>query len=135
MKIRKLLASALLLSTLTAAPAVSAADPVVELMGIVTEMRSELSLNPEQNARLDNWIAEAPAKRRQLEAEARGLRIELRDNILLGLSNFERQQLKAKLAEKEMLLIEMRNVCTNFLRDTLDADDFKRVVETYRARV
>ncbi|MGB0720990.1 MAG: hypothetical protein ACPGU7_01230 [Gammaproteobacteria bacterium] len=135
MKIRNLVVSAFLLSSLSGAPTVMAADPVVALMGIVTDMRGELSLSDEQNAKLDNWIAEAPAKREALEREARQLRIELRDNILLGLSRFEREQLKSRLAEKEMLLIEMRSICTNFLRDTLSEDDFKRVVDSYRNRV
>lgn len=118
-------------------PAVNATDelgaPIVELMPHVKTLAAELQLSPEQRARIDAWAAEAPVKRRQLEAETRALRQQLRDAILDGADRLTREDLKQQLAAKQTRLIEMRSLCTRMLRDTLDDAQFARVVASYRA--
>ncbi|MGB0720993.1 MAG: hypothetical protein ACPGU7_01245 [Gammaproteobacteria bacterium] len=133
MSLRTLFATTLLCASILPFQA-TAAEPIVALMPIVKELRAELNLNADQNASLDAWLAEAPAKRKSLEGEVAALRSELRDAILDGSTRMQRDDLKARLAAKETRLIEMRSLCTRFLRNTLDKDDFDRVVATYRAR-
>jgi hypothetical protein len=121
-----------------ALPSVASADgelgrPIVELMPQVKKLRAELGLNAEQQAALDAWIAEAPKKRKQLEAETLQIKQQLRDAILDGSDRLTREALKQALAEKQTRLIEMRSLCTRMLRQTLDEEQFARVVASYRA--
>jgi hypothetical protein len=109
------------------------AAPIVELMPHVKQLMTELNLNAEQVATLDSWLADAPAKRKALEAEAAAVREQLREAILNGESRLKREQLKNALAAKETRLIEMRSLCTRMLRNTLTPEQFDRVVAQYRA--
>jgi hypothetical protein len=137
MKLKQQLATLVLVGVVFSSGLVSAegsglAAPIVELMPHVKQLRAELDLTAEQNATLDSWLAEAPAKRQALEAETIAVRKQLREAILNGESRLRREELKKELAAKETRLIEMRSLCTRMLRDTLTQDQFARVVARYR---
>ena len=70
-----LLAASLALPAFAAAERNQLGEPVVALMPHVKAMRADLGLNEQQNSTLDNWIAEAPARRQQLEGETLAERI------------------------------------------------------------
>lgn len=80
-------------------------------------------------------MAEAPAKRKQLEQETLAIRAELREAILKPEIRIRRDALKKELAEKQTRLIEMRSLCTRMLRDTISAELFDKVVSTYRESI
>lgn len=130
---------ALLLSAGLCIPLHATADtaelgaPIVELMPHFEKLAAELGLTAEQRATIDAWVAEAPLKRKQMEAETVALRAQLRDAILDGADRMTRENLKKELAAKQTRLIEMRSLCTRMLRQTLTADQFARVVASYRA--
>ena len=111
------------------------AEPVVALMPQVKQLRASLKLNEQQARALDNWIAEAPVRRKQMEAEMRELRLQMREAILNNESRLTRESLKKQIADKEMRLIEMRALCVRMLRKTLTPDQFAQVVASYRAQV
>jgi hypothetical protein len=110
-------------------------DPVVQLMPHVKKLRDSLNLDAEQNRAIDNWLAEAPAKRKQLEAENRALRTQMREAILNNENRLMREGIKSLIAQNEMRLMEMRALCTRFLRSTLNQEQFGKVVASYRAEV
>lgn len=111
------------------------AEPVVALMPQVKQLRASLKLNEQQVRTLDNWIAEAPVRRKQMESEMRDLRVQMREAILNNETRLKRESLKKQIAEKEMRLIEMRALCVRMLRKTLTPDQFAQVVASYRAQV
>jgi len=121
------------MTTLAAEPQL--AEPVVQLMPHVKKLRDSLDLNAEQDKVLDNWMAEAPLKRKAMEAEARQLRQQMREAILNNESRLVREEIKAQIAEKELRLIEMRALCTRMLRNTLNEEQFAKVLASYRAQV
>ena len=60
-------------------------------------------------------------------------REQLRDAILSGAHRLQRETLKKQLAAQQTRLIEMRSLCARMLRQTLDAEQYARVVASYRA--
>lgn len=111
------------------------AEPIVKLMPHVTQMRDSLGLDLDQNRVLDNWLASAPTTRRQLEDEARMLRARLREAIILDQDFLVRKDLEKRLAINETHQIELRILCVRMLRETLDPEQFSRVIAAYLAKV
>ncbi len=128
-----LLALGLGIPMLASADSPELGAPVVELMPHVGKLGEALNLTAEQQTRLAAWKAEAPARRKVLEAETLATRAQLREAILSGADRMQREALKKQLAEQQTRLIEMRSLCTRMLRQTLDADQFAKVVASYRA--
>lgn len=128
-----------LLGACLAVPFVASADrtqlgePIVELMPHVKELRAQLGLTARQVATLDAWIVAAPARRRALETEALRTRQALRDAILAGADRMTHDDLKSRLAATQTRLVEMRSLCVRMLRQTLNEDQFARVVARYQA--
>lgn len=115
-----------------AEPAISLASPIVELVGIAKGM--DLGLNEEQRSKLDAWIKTAPVKRKALENEQVQLRTQLRESILAGKPEDERKALIEKITVNEAELLTMRGICADFLRQTLTAEQYDKVVAAYRAK-
>lgn len=128
-----IVAIAIAFPTFVNAEEIDLGTPIVSLMPHLKKMRAELHLDKQQNTTINNWIAEAPAKRKELESEVVTLRKQLRDAILDGSERIHREELKKKLAAKNTRLIEMRSLCTRMLRNTLNAEQFDKVVSSYRA--
>ncbi|MCB1801329.1 MAG: hypothetical protein KDI82_06545 [Gammaproteobacteria bacterium] len=128
-----LLALALGMPMLANAGDTELATPIVELMPHLKKLAPELGLSREQEARLAAWAAEAPAKRKEIEQAAMATRAQLRDAILSGADRIERETLKKQLAAQETRLIEMRSLCARMLRQTLDTEQYAKVVASYRA--
>lgn len=138
MKIKHIIISSAL-ALIVATPFTAVADtselgaPIVQLMPHFKEIRAQLNLNTDQNTTIDDWLAAAPAKRKAMENETIAVRQQLRDAILDGAPRIKREALKGQLAEKQTRLIEMRSLCTRMLRDTLNKEQFSKVVKNYRA--
>ena len=112
-------------------------NAVVSLMPHVKQLRASLGLTDQQASKIDNWIAAAPAKRKQLEGQMRQLREQMREAILNNESRLVREDLKSQIAETEMRLIEMRQIemrvlCVRMLRNTLNDKQFAKVVASFR---
>jgi len=107
--------------------------PIVELMPHVQKLAPDLNLSAEQQERLDRWLAEAPAKRRELEQEYLAIQQKLREAILEREERIVREELIAKLADKSKQLIQMRSLCVRMLEDTLSDEQYEQVVASYRA--
>ena len=107
--------------------------PIIELMPHVKKLAAELDLNAEQQSKLAAWKADAPLKRKALEAETLKTRTRLREAILQGADRMQREQLKRQLAAQQTRLIEMRSLCARMLRQTLTAEQFEKVVASYEA--
>jgi len=85
--IRTILVTGLLTLTLPftpvmAEPAIQIAGPVIELVPIVKAKADELKLSADQKAKLEAWMADAPAKRKAIEQEQVELRMKLRQATL-----------------------------------------------------
>jgi hypothetical protein len=138
MKLTKIATSSIIAIAIAFPAFVSAEEidlgtPIVSLMPHLKKLRTELHLDKAQNTTINNWIAEAPAKRKALESEVVTLRKQLRDAILDGSERIHREELKKQLAAKNTRLIEMRSLCTRMLRNTLNEEQFDKVVSSYRA--
>ncbi len=131
--ISSIIAIAIAFPVFVSAEEIDLGTPIVSLMPHLKKMRTELDLDKNQNATIDNWIAEAPAKRKALESEVISLHKQLRNAILDGSERIHREKLKKQLAEKNTRLIEMRSLCTRMLRNTLNKEQFDKVVSSYRA--
>jgi len=122
-------------------------NAVVSLMPHVKQLRASLGLSDQQASKIDNWTAEAPAKRKQLEGKMRQLREQMREAILHNESRLVREGLKSQTAQTEMRQtemrqtemrqtemrqIEMRVLCVRMLRNTLDDKQFAKVVASFR---
>ena len=128
------LSFALMTAPAQAEPAIQLASPVVELIPVVKQQAGSLNLSQEQKAKLDKWVAEAPAKRKALENEQIELRGKLRAAVLTLNSEDERKQLIEKIAENEEKLMTMRARCVDFLRELLTVEQFDKVVAAYKAK-
>lgn len=117
-----------------AEPAVQLASPIVELVPIVKMQADTLHLSPEQKAKLDAWMAEAPAKRKAVEQEQIELRTKLRAAILTLNSEDERKTLTEQITANEAKLLGMRAKCVEFIRNMLTVEQFDKVVATYKAK-
>jgi len=131
--ISSIIAIAIAFPAFVSAEEIDLGTPIVSLMPHLKKLRTELHLDKTQNTTIDNWIAAAPAKRKALESEVITLRKQLRDAILDGSERIHREELKKQLAEKNTRLIEMRSLCTRMLRNTLNQEQFDKVVSSYRA--
>ena len=138
MKIAHLIATSILAASF-AFPVASVADnrelaaPVIELMPHLKKLRTELELDDAQNAVIDNWLAEAPIKRKELEAQTIEVRAKLRDALLNRDERMVRDRLKKELQEMNTRLIEMRSLCARMLHTTLTDDQYAKVADSYRA--
>jgi len=129
-----IIAIAMAFPTFVSAEEIDLGTPIVSLMPHLKKLRTELNLDKKQNETIDSWIAEAPTKRKSLESEVITLRKQLRDAILDGSERIHREELKKQIAEKNTRLIEMRSLCTRMLRNTLNEEQFGKIVASYRAK-
>ncbi|MFP4295064.1 MAG: hypothetical protein ACLFQH_04460 [Halothiobacillaceae bacterium] len=106
--------------------------PIVELMPHVQKLSDQLDLNAEQKKALDAWMADAPARREALEEEYLTIRAELREAILDRDDRLKRERLIAHLAEKDKQLTQMRSLCARMLEQTLNDEQYRQVVESYK---
>ena len=107
------------------------AMPIATLMKHFTAIRSGLGLSDKQNIIIDNWIENAPARRNELEKEATALRKELRVAIINGESRLKRENIKKKLSDSNIRLIEANSLCVRMLQNTLTEDQYAAVIKRY----
>jgi Spy/CpxP family protein refolding chaperone len=128
------LATTLALSPLMAQAAIQdLPTPIIELMPHVKKLAEsgKLQLTAEQKKVLDDWMANAPAKRKAMEADYVQLRQELRTAILDNKDRIEREKLTSALLAKEEELIKMRGICHRMLVKELTPAQFDMVKTAY----
>lgn len=131
---KTLLTAALILASATAPFAQQAAKrtelsaPIVVLTPVVAKNADALNLTEAQRADLQNWIATMPAKRKAVEADAITARAALRDAIVSGAPQTEREELAATVGAFETQLVLMRSACTDYWRATLTKDQFAQLL-------
>lgn len=104
-------------------------DPIIRLTGVIVKNADALDLTPNQRADLKAWIESKPAKRKALEADARGKRAQLRAAIIDGAERADRQALAQELGVLETRLVMMRSDCVDHWRATLTQDQFAQALE------
>lgn len=107
--------------------------PIIELIPQVKQLMQsdKLQLNAEQKATFDNWIAEAPKKRKEVEAQYIDIRQQLRDAILDNADRVKREALIKELQHKDDELIKMRSLCNQMLIKTLTPEQYELVKSSY----
>jgi len=138
MKLRQLAAGSVLALMLASPFAATAqpcdlGEPIINLMPHFQAMRADLGLNPQQSQVIDAWLAEAPARRAAMEAEACEVRAKLRDALLYRAPRLAREELKREMAYKDARLVEIRSLCARMLHSTLTPEQYKAVVGRYLA--
>ncbi len=108
--------------------------PIVELIPHMKQLTQsgKLQLNDEQKQTIDNWVAEAPKKRKEVEAQYVEIRQQLRDAILDNADRVKREALIKELQHKDDELIKMRSLCNQMLIKTLTPEQRQLVVQAYR---
>lgn len=126
------LAAALAAATALPAAAQEARElsaPIVAFTPVIKANADALELTEAQRADLANWLATMPAKRKALEADALSARAALREAIVAGAPQEERQPLAARVGELETKLVMARSGCTDHWRETLTEAQFAKMLE------
>ncbi|MCM2563395.1 Spy/CpxP family protein refolding chaperone [Lutimaribacter sp. EGI FJ00015] len=126
-------------ATLAAAPALAEGPrelsaPIVAFTPVIVKNADVLNLTEVQRADLKQWTSTMPAKRKATETEARDARAALRQAIIEGAPQAEREALAQKVGEVETRLVLMRSACTDHWRGVLTEDQFAQMVALYRAK-
>lgn len=108
------------------------AAPIIELMPAFKKVRADLKLDEKQAKTIDAWMAEAPAKKKELKQEALVVRTELRDALITRTSRMKREELKFKLGEANRRIIEIQSLCARMLNDTLTKEQYAKVIDAYK---
>jgi len=138
MNIKSLLITSLLTITLATpafaekAPTTELASPLIELIPAFKQVRAELKLNEEQNKAVDAWMASAPIKKEELKQQVVSVRSELREALINRDSRAKRDELKTKLEQATRRVIEMESLCARMLHNTLNKEQYEKVVAQYR---
>jgi len=132
-QMKKILVSAAL-AMAVASPAIAEkkrelSAPIVAFTPVIKKNADALELNESQRADLAAWLAEMPAKRKALEAEALGARAELRMAIIEGAPNDERAALAERVGDIEAKLVTMRSNCTDHWREVLSEEQFDQMLK------
>lgn len=138
MKLQKMLITSLLAVAISTpafaekAPTTELAAPLIELIPAFKKVRTELNLDEKQSKTVDNWMKEAPAKKEELRQEVITVRNELREALINRDPRATRDALKLKLESANRRLIEMQSLCARMLHNTLNKEQYKKVIEQYR---
>lgn len=111
------------------------AAPIINLMPLVKELRDELKLDEKQTKAIDAWVAEAPAKRKELTLKIVEVRAELREALLNREDRIKREKLKFELSEANRRLIELKSLCARMLHNTLTDEQYAKVVAKYKESI
>jgi len=108
------------------------ASPIIELMPAFKKVRDALKLEEKQAKEIEAWMAEAPAKKKELKQDVLAIRAELRDSLINRDSRIKREELKFKLSEANRRIIEMQSLCARMLHNTLTDKQYGQVVAEYK---
>ena len=108
------------------------ADPIIALMPAFKKVREELKLNAEQSKTIDDWLAAAPQKKKELKENILTARAILRESLINRGSRMKREELKFNLGEANRRLIELQSLCARMLHNTLSDDQYAKVVAQYK---
>ncbi len=98
--------------------------PIVLYTPILLKQAEALQLTPEQRQKVQDWVAEMPAKREAVEAQVLALRQDLRSAIEDGAPEAERLLLAKEIGILETELLMMRSRCADYWREALTPEQF-----------
>ncbi|MGB4060616.1 MAG: hypothetical protein WBK26_10415 [Burkholderiaceae bacterium] len=110
-----------------------AALPVVELMPLTMKHEADLKLSAEQIKALEDFRKQAMPNRLAVQKKILELRAQARMAILENKPQAEREELMKQVGEVEVKHMQGRNACTDFLRKTLNAEQFAELSRLYLA--
>ena len=102
---------------------------IVMLTPVVAKNAEALELDAEQQAALEDWLANSPAVREALEDHVIAQRDELREMILQGADPQTRAEKAAYIGQLESELLMMRSNCTDHWRNVLNEEQFSKMLE------
>ncbi|SEA09985.1 hypothetical protein [Rubrimonas cliftonensis] len=102
--------------------------PIVALTPVLVANMDALDLDAAQRAEVRSHLAAMPAKRMAFEDETVALRVTLREAILTGAPQAEREALAARIGAAETRLLLMRSGCADKWRALLSPEQFKSLV-------
>lgn len=110
-----------------------AALPVVELMPLTMKHEADLKLSAEQIKALEDFRKQAMPTRLAVQKKILELRAQARMAILENKPQAEREELMKQVGEVEVKHMQGRNACAEFLRKTLNAEQFAELSRLYLA--
>lgn len=126
--------AALVASTAMAEGPRELSAPIVAFTPVIVKNADALNLTEAQRADLKQWTSTMPAKRKAIEEEARQARAALRQAIVDGAPQTEREALAQKVGQMETRLVLMRSACADHWREVLSEEQFAQMVALYQAQ-
>lgn len=123
------LAAALMGSAAIAQDARELSAPIVAFTPVLVKNADALNLTEAQRADLKAWTSTMPAKRKAIEAEAMNARAALRQAIIDGAPQEQREALAQEVGALETRLVLARSACTDHWRTVLTEAQFAQMVE------
>lgn len=107
-------------------------SPAPSLIALAIDHTKDLGLTAAQKAKLEDWVKASDCERREHELVTD--RQAINKAILDGQSNAEVQKLMQDLQVKESKLVSSKLACRDYIRKVLSEEQFKRLVDLYRAK-
>jgi hypothetical protein len=99
-------------------------EPIVLYTPILLKQADALQLTAEQRQKVQDWVAEMPAKREAVEAQVLALRQDLRSAIAEGAPAADRLFLAKEIGPLETELLMIRSRCADYWREALTSEQF-----------
>ena len=112
-----------------------AAMPIVEFMPLLVSYEKELNLTPAQVQAITEYRKTAMPVRVALQKNLLALRANLRQAILDNAPAAQRDALMQKINHTEMMHMQARNRCADFVRTTLTPEQFAKLVKLYQQKL
>lgn len=134
--LRTFLLSLMLVSASVQAAENEASQPYVSpapaLITLAIDSSGPLGLTDAQKNRLEDWVKASDCDHRERELVAS--RQTVTQAILDGQSNAEVQKLMQDVQLKELKLVSSKIACRDYIRKVLSEEQYKQLLERYRAR-
>lgn len=108
--------------------------PIVAFTPVIVKNADTLNLTEAQRADLKEWTSTMPARRKAIEEKARQARAALRQAIIDGAPQADREALAQKVGEMETKLVLTRSACADHWREVLSEDQFAQMIAIYQAQ-
>jgi hypothetical protein len=104
-------------------------SPMPSLMMLISNNADLLELDNDQLETVRSWRMENMSKSKMLIKEILDLEAEIKDNVLIDLSQQEITELKEDLMEARGNLIDLKYKCISTMKSALDEDQWKKLME------
>ncbi len=107
-------------------------SPAPSLIALAIDHTKDIGLTDAQKTRLEDWVKATDCGRREHELVAD--RQAVNKAILDGQANAEVQKLMQDLQVKELKVVSGKLACRDYIRKVLSEDQYKRLLDLYRAK-